>query len=119
MRLIGFVALLAMMPLTAARAEVVINEIFYNAPDDRDDMQWIELHNTAAQAVDLSGWTLDEGKSFTFPAGTTSSRAATWWWRSIPTPSPGAITCRPSARSSDRSSGGRANRAAGCPGPAR
>ena len=27
------------------RADVVINEIFYHAPDDVDDLQFIELHN--------------------------------------------------------------------------
>jgi spore coat protein CotH len=66
----GIALLLAFLPLTAARAEVVINEILYNAPEDRDDIQWIELHNTGAQAVDLSSWTIDEGKGFVFPAGT-------------------------------------------------
>jgi hypothetical protein len=66
----GIAVLLALLPLTAARGDVVINEILYNAPDDRDDVQWIELHNTGARSVDLGDWTLDEGKSFTFPAGT-------------------------------------------------
>jgi hypothetical protein len=70
-RVLRIAALLALLPLSAARADVVINEIFYNAPEDRDEIQWIELHNTAARAVDLSAWTLDEGKSFVFPAGTT------------------------------------------------
>jgi len=36
------VALLA-LPL---HAQVVINEIFYHAPDDLNDLQWIEFHNT-------------------------------------------------------------------------
>lgn len=54
-----------------ASAGVVINEIFYNAPDDLDDLQWIEFHNTADQPVDLGGWKLDDGKVYTFPAQTT------------------------------------------------
>jgi hypothetical protein len=62
--------LLALVPLAPVRADVVINEIFYNAPGDQDDLQWLELHNTGAQAADVSGWTIDGGKSFTFPAGT-------------------------------------------------
>lgn len=37
--------LLTLLPLTATRAGVVINEVFYNAPDDPDDLQWIELHD--------------------------------------------------------------------------
>ena len=50
---------------------MVVNEIFYNAPDDLDDLQWVEVHNTSGEAVDLGGWTLDDGKVFTFPAKTT------------------------------------------------
>jgi hypothetical protein len=52
-------------------AQVVVNEIFYNAPDDLDDLQWIELYNNAEQPADLSGWTIDDGKIYTFPSGTT------------------------------------------------
>ncbi len=66
------IALLAVLTLTTpAPAGVVINEIFYNAPDDMDDVQWIEFHNTSDQPADLSGWTLDDGKVYTFPAQTT------------------------------------------------
>ncbi len=54
----------------ALQAQVVINEVFYNAPgDDLQDLQWIEFHNTGEKATDLSGWTLDDGKVFTFPTG--------------------------------------------------
>ena len=59
----------ALAPL-GAPASVVINEVLYNAPDDWNDVQWIELHNTSGQPADLSGWTLDDGKVFTFPAET-------------------------------------------------
>jgi spore coat protein CotH len=64
--------LLALLALAAApaRASVVINEIFYNAPDDLDDLQWIELHNTTNEPADLSDWKLDKGDKFTFPQGT-------------------------------------------------
>jgi len=51
-----------------ARADVVINEIFFHAPDDLDNVQFIELHNTGAEAVDLAGWKLAKGIKFTFPA---------------------------------------------------
>jgi lamin tail-like protein len=44
-----------------AWAGVVINEIFYKAPDDLDDLLWIELHNDGDVAVDLSDWNLDRG----------------------------------------------------------
>ena len=58
-------------PAHTARAGVVVNEVFYNAPDDWDAVQWVELYNTGNSAVDLGAWELDEGKLFTFPAGTT------------------------------------------------
>ena len=53
----------------AAWTGVVINEIFYHAPDDLEDLQWIELYNDG-EAADLSGWMLDGGSVFVFPAAT-------------------------------------------------
>lgn len=64
-------AVVAAAPLTTVRAGAVVNEIFYNAPDDVDDLQWIEIHNTGDSSIDLSGWTIDDGKVYTFPAKTT------------------------------------------------
>jgi hypothetical protein len=58
-------------PLAPARAGVVINEVFYNAPGDLHELQWIELHNAGVRAEDLGGWTLDGGRVFVFPAGAT------------------------------------------------
>lgn len=54
---------------STAQGGVVINEILYHAPDDLDDLQFIELHNTGDQAVDLSGWKFSKGINYTFPAG--------------------------------------------------
>jgi hypothetical protein len=59
-----------------APPEVVINEIMYNPPSDigKDyDYEWIELHNTKATSVDVSGWNLttnNNTKSMIMPAGT-------------------------------------------------
>src|SRR5205823_1035 len=53
-----------------APAGVVINEILYHAPDDLDNLQFIELHNPGDNPVDLSGWKLTRAISFEFPAGT-------------------------------------------------
>lgn len=63
----SFVVLLC---CAAARGGVVINEIFYHAPNSLEDVQWIELFNNADQPADLSNWTLDKGQLFTFPHGT-------------------------------------------------
>lgn len=53
-----------------ARAGVVINEILYHAPGDRDDLQFVELHNPGDRPVDLGGWKLARGVRHEFPAGT-------------------------------------------------
>lgn len=73
-RLVPLLALTA-SALTAvpAGAGVVINEIFYHAPDDIDTLQWIELHNPESTAADLSGWSFSRGLQFRFPPGTTLS----------------------------------------------
>ena len=62
-----FVALSA---LGALRAEIVINEIHYNSEPNTAKDEFIELYNTGASEVDLTGWFFQEGVSFAFPAGT-------------------------------------------------
>src|SRR6266496_593785 len=61
--------LLAWLP-PAAHARVVINEIFYHAPDDVEDLEYIEVHNSSDQPVDLGGWEFTRGIKFKFPPGT-------------------------------------------------
>ena len=51
-----------------ATAQVVINEIFYHAPDDLD-LEYVELFNVSDTDADLSGWKLDAGIKYEFPAG--------------------------------------------------
>ena len=41
-----------------------------------DPEEWIELYNNSTQAVDLSGWQLDDAVSFTFADGTTLAPGA-------------------------------------------
>ncbi|MCY2952904.1 MAG: lamin tail domain-containing protein, partial [Planctomycetota bacterium] len=64
------VALLVLGCCVSASAAVVINEVFYHAPNDLEDLQWIELYNSGKEAVDLSGWSLARGVTFAIPAGT-------------------------------------------------
>jgi len=54
----------------AANAGVVINEVFYHAPDDIEDLEYVELHNSSDQPVDLSGWRFTKGIKFKFAPGT-------------------------------------------------
>ncbi|MCA9151513.1 MAG: tandem-95 repeat protein, partial [Planctomycetales bacterium] len=57
----------------AALRQVVINEI-HSAPDESArPLEFIELSNRGSASVDLSGWSISRGVSFTFPAGTNLS----------------------------------------------
>lgn len=68
-RNLGALFLLMALLTPAAHARVVINEIFYHAPDDIEDLEYLELHNSGDQAVDLSGWAFTRGMKFKFPPG--------------------------------------------------
>lgn len=57
--------------------DIVINEIMYHHQGDYQattydpsNEEWIELFNRGTTPVDLSGWTLDGGISYTIPPGT-------------------------------------------------
>ncbi|HEY9172649.1 MAG TPA: lamin tail domain-containing protein [Verrucomicrobiae bacterium] len=51
-------------------SNVVINELMYHPISEDDDDQYVELHNRGVSAVDLGGWRLEDGISFTFPTNT-------------------------------------------------
>jgi hypothetical protein len=51
-------------------AEVVINEIHYDADPKTDAVEFVELHNSGDAVVDLSAWRFSSGIQFTFPANT-------------------------------------------------
>ncbi len=48
------------------RSAVRVTEIMYN-PAPAADLEFIELHNTGASTVDLSGYAFTDGITFTFP----------------------------------------------------
>jgi hypothetical protein len=50
--------------------EVKFTEILYSPIDGDSDLEFVELKNLSAAAVDLSGWTLAGGIRYTFPNGT-------------------------------------------------
>jgi len=50
---------------------VVINEIHYNPDVKTELIEFVELHNTAAEDIDLSGWCFRSGISYRFGAGAT------------------------------------------------
>ncbi len=66
-----FLASLLPFVLTSAlRADVVINEILYDSEPNTACDEFIELHNSGAEEVDLSGWYFSDGIEFVMPAGT-------------------------------------------------
>src|SRR5579862_5315535 len=72
MKPLGFILQVSLALATLqAYGQVVINEIFYHAPDDIADLQWVELYNTSDQAVNLSGWRLGKAIKFEFGPGAT------------------------------------------------
>src|SRR4029450_702775 len=59
-----------------SQAGVVINEILYRpgtAYPENTAQEFIELRNTDATPVDLSGWAFTAGIAYTFPPNTTLS----------------------------------------------
>ena len=55
----------------ARGTEVVINEI-HSDPDVKTELvEYVELHNTSGQPVDLSGWYFSDGIFYTFDEGAT------------------------------------------------
>jgi len=63
--------LVGLLCCDARSAEVVINEI-HSDPDVKTELvEYVELHNTSGQAVDLSGWYFSDGIFYTFDEGAT------------------------------------------------
>ncbi|MFT5264614.1 MAG: plastocyanin/DNA/RNA endonuclease YhcR with UshA esterase domain [Polaribacter sp.] len=52
---------------TTLNAQVVITEIFYNAPGT-DTIEYIELYNNSGAALNLEGYNFTEGITFAFPS---------------------------------------------------
>ncbi|MFZ2502104.1 MAG: lamin tail domain-containing protein [Nocardioides sp.] len=66
----GLVVPLTLSPAQAANADVVISELMYQASSELDSDEFLEITNTGAEPVDISGWCFG-GITFCFPAATT------------------------------------------------
>src|SRR4051812_38450149 len=62
--LAGLASLLCVL---SSRADVIINEIHYDPDIKTELVEFIELYNTGATSVDLSGWALTDAVAYTFP----------------------------------------------------
>src|SRR5262245_53598566 len=75
MKLASFLPALASATLVfaiPARSDVVINEIMYHPASELESEEYIELCNTGAVAVNVSGWQFTSVVNFTIPAATPS-----------------------------------------------
>jgi hypothetical protein len=54
----------------ASITNLVVSEIYYNPPGNGDEEAFVELMNVSSNEVDLSGVTLSDAVSFTFPSPT-------------------------------------------------
>ena len=54
---------------TAVSSPIVISEIHYKPEPSTEWIEFVELHNAGNSPVDLSGWWLDGGVRYLFPAG--------------------------------------------------
>ena len=65
--------LIANFSSTGEAANIVFNELMYNASDEADSKDWVELYNPGNSAVDISYWTFkdeDDNRQYALPAGT-------------------------------------------------
>ena len=61
---------LSVLAASTLPADVVINEIHYNGEPNTAANEFVELHNTGSEPVDVSGWFFSSGIDYTFPADT-------------------------------------------------
>ncbi|HWN96303.1 MAG TPA: lamin tail domain-containing protein, partial [Methylomirabilota bacterium] len=56
------------LTLFQASAAIVINELHYNPDVKTDPAEFVELHNSGTNAVNLAGWYFSDGLNYTFPS---------------------------------------------------
>src|SRR5436190_12074334 len=64
-----FFVLLASSWVSGSQFDIVINEICYNPWSGSSKDEFVELYNRGPAPVDLSGWSVTEGISFSFSPG--------------------------------------------------
>ncbi len=64
-----FSMFLSLFWLGVAKSQIVINEIFYNAPNiGPDTIEYIELYNNSTSAINLQGYHFSQGVNYVFPS---------------------------------------------------
>jgi hypothetical protein len=67
--LFGYVVFLIVLDASSVFAQVAINEIHYDPDVKTEPVEFVELYNAGASAVDLSGYDFAGGIDYTFPSG--------------------------------------------------
>src|SRR6188768_3932442 len=70
LRTLPILLALSCMGAAAQDSAVVINEVHYHPANEAAQTEWIEIRCLHGVDVDLSGWQLEGGVNYTFPAGT-------------------------------------------------
>lgn len=70
-RLFVLVIILLFLPFFQSRADVLLNEVFFDPSGTDTGLEWIEIYNSGENLVNLSGWQLypDGIGYFSFPQG--------------------------------------------------
>ncbi|MBN2053413.1 lamin tail domain-containing protein, partial [bacterium] len=71
--MIAVISVLMLQPLTThavQREGVVINEVLYDPDGSDTGLEWVELHNSSPDPIELTGYDLkpDAGAYYTFPS---------------------------------------------------
>src|SRR5688572_29121662 len=69
-QIFALAAFAAAAATVTARADLVINEIMYHPSSELAAEEYLELHNTGAGPLNVSGWRLTKGVNFSIPTGT-------------------------------------------------
>ena len=67
----GVLCLFAVVAPSSADSVITFNEVMYHPAGNTQTLEWVELFNALSYDMDISGWQLDGGIEYTFPAGTT------------------------------------------------
>ncbi|MGV3533639.1 MAG: lamin tail domain-containing protein, partial [Chthoniobacteraceae bacterium] len=70
LRFILLVSLLLGITARGADSVLVFNEIHYHPANEAAETEWVELRSLQGVDVDISGWRIEGGIQYTFPAGT-------------------------------------------------
>ena len=62
-----FICLILLLFNLLSHSAIIINEIHHDPDIKTELVEFIELHNTGNQTVDLSGWTLENAINYIFP----------------------------------------------------